>query len=64
LQRRQLVGYWDLTVFLDARNEVTGRRKAERYGVDPYLNEEDLLRWYEGKSIYLQAWDPIAKRRF
>lgn len=51
-------------MFLDARNEVTGRRKAERYGVDLDLNEEGSLRWYEGKSIYLQVCDPIAKRRF
>jgi uridine kinase len=54
LLRPELVGAWDLSVFLDVPVEVTAARLARRDGADPSA----LRRYVEAQRIYAAACAP------
>jgi uridine kinase len=58
LLRPQLIGFWDLTIYLEATFENARRRCAERDG-DAY-SEEWEARYIEGQRLYLKDCRPAT----
>jgi uridine kinase len=56
--RPELTGYWDLTIFLEARFEVSVRRSALRSGGPREVDAEENRRYVEGQQLYLRECDP------
>jgi uridine kinase len=61
LHRDELLGAWDLSVFLDAPFTETARRMAARDGTDPDPDHPRTRRYVQGQRLYYAACDP--KRR-
>lgn len=61
LQRDELVGAWDLAVWVDAPLEVTFARMAVRDGCPPDPADPTNARYVEGQRLYLCACDPVAR---
>jgi uridine kinase len=60
LHRPELVGYWDLSVFLDVPFEVSVPRGAARGYGNPDPGHPSNQRYVEGQRLYLRACDPAA----
>jgi uridine kinase len=61
LHCRELVQYWDYSVFLDSPFEVTVARMAERGGGSPDVDAAENHRYVEGQKIYLDECEPRSK---
>ncbi|GAB1692433.1 uridine kinase [Krasilnikovia sp. M28-CT-15] len=58
LHRDELVGAWDLSVFLDVPFSETARRMAARDGSHPDPEHESMNRYVEGQRRYFRACSP------
>jgi len=58
LNRPELRGLWDWSVWLDVPFDVTYARMAERDGCDPDPLAESNRRYYEGQFLYLRDAQP------
>ena len=58
LHRDELVGAWDVSVFLQVPFEVSVRRLSERDGSHPDPGHESMARYVEGQRIYLSSCRP------
>ena len=58
LHRRELLGYWDMTIFLDAPFEVTVRRMANRDGRPSRIDAVENARYVNGQKLYLRECRP------
>ena len=58
LLRPELLGYWDISFFLDAPFTTTIPRCAHRDGGSPDVNAVENLRYVEGQRLYLHQCDP------
>jgi uridine kinase len=58
LHREELVGAWDLSIFLDVPFEVTAKRMAARDGTIPDPQHASLRRYVEAQQLYFQACSP------
>jgi uridine kinase len=58
LHRDELVGRWDLSVFLDVPFAETARRMAERDGSNPDPEHPSMCRYIDGQRLYLTTCDP------
>ena len=58
LNREELAGAWDLSVYLDVPFEVTAPRMAQRDGIDPDVDDPRTRRYVEGQRLYFAAADP------
>jgi uridine kinase len=61
LHRDELVGRWELSVFLDAPFAVTVGRMAGRDGSHPDPDHPSLARYVGGQRLYFAACDPRAR---
>jgi uridine kinase len=61
LQRDELHGSWDLSVFLDVPFDVSVSRMAGRDGTVDDPAHPDQARYVEGQRIYLSACDPRSR---
>ena len=61
LLRPELLGYWDISCFLDAPFTTTIPRCAHRNGGSPDVNAVENRRYVEGQKLYLQQCDPKRK---
>lgn len=64
LHRDELVGRWDLSVFLDVPFAETARRMAQRDGTDPDPEHPSMRRYIGGQHHYLAACDPHRRATF
>jgi uridine kinase len=60
LNRPDLRGLWDWSVWLDVSFEVTFARMAERDGCDPDPEAPSNRRYRLGQQLYLDEADPVA----
>jgi len=60
LHRRELVSFWDATIYLDVPFEITVRRAAERDGWPPDVEAVENRRYVEGQRLYLRECNPPA----
>lgn len=60
LHRPELRAYWDLSVFLDVRFEVSIPRGAQRGEGSPDPLAPENRRYIEGQRLYLRECDPSA----
>ncbi|KQY57094.1 MULTISPECIES: AAA family ATPase [unclassified Nocardioides] len=60
LQRPELVGRWDLAVYLDVPPEVTVARMSERDGTPADLAHPDQQRYLRAQEIYRETCDPVG----
>ena len=58
VHRPELVSYWDFTIFLDARFDVTVPRSALRFSHSPDVGAEDNRRYVEGQKLYMEECGP------
>ena len=58
LHRDELLGTWDMSVFLDVPFAISVRRLAERDGTSPNPDDPSVRRYVEGQRIYLSACTP------
>lgn len=58
LQRPELRGHFDLTIFLDVPFETTIARQVVRDGADPDVEAASNRRWVGGQRIYLVECHP------
>lgn len=58
LHRDELVGVWDVSVFLDVPFAETARRMAARDGSSPHPEHPSLRRYVEGQRLYLSTCAP------
>ncbi|BFU44776.1 hypothetical protein KRMM14A1004_30130 [Krasilnikovia sp. MM14-A1004] len=58
LHRDELVGSWDMSVFLDVPFRVTARRMAGRDGSHPDPRHSSMRRYVEGQRLYFGACAP------
>ena len=58
LHRDELVGIWDVSVFLDVPFPETARRMSVRDGTDPDTAHPTMRRYVEGQRIYLRTCSP------
>jgi uridine kinase len=59
LLRAELLGYWDLTIFVDAPFNITVRRMSHRDGTSsPDPDAAENRRYVYGQRLYLQHCDP------
>ncbi|WP_229073392.1 AAA family ATPase [Actinoplanes sp. DH11] len=58
LHRNELVGAWDLSVFLDADFTETARRMAARDGTDPDPDHPGNRRYMDAQRMYFAACSP------
>ena len=65
LHRPELVGYWDYSIFLDVRFEISIaraiQRNAERVDSDNELRKQYHQRYIPGQRLYLDAHHPAEK---
>ena len=61
LLRPELLGYWDISCFLDAPFTTTIPRCARRDGGSPDVNAVENRRYVEGQKLYLDRCDPKRK---
>ena len=61
LQRPELRGHFDLTIFLDASFQETVARQVERDGGAPDVEAASNQRYVGGQRMYLEACDPRAR---
>ena len=61
LQREELRGLWELTIFLDAPFEVTVPRMAARDGSHPDPGHPSQARYVGGQRLYFAACDPHGR---
>lgn len=60
LNRPELRGIWNWSLWLDAPPEVTFARMAERDGADPDPNATSNARYLKGQQLYLREARPLA----
>ncbi len=60
LHRRELVSFWDATIYLDVPFEVTVSRAAERDGWPAEVEAVENRRYVEGQRLYLRECNPQA----
>ena len=58
VHRPELMPYWDFTIFLDARFDVTVPRNARRSGGSPDVEDKDNRRYVQGQRLYLKQCQP------
>jgi uridine kinase len=58
LNRDELRGYWDVSIFLDVPFEITTQRCAQRDGTVADYRHESNRRYVEGEMRYLQECRP------
>ncbi len=58
LHRPEVLGYWDLSLFLDAPFEVTVARAAARDHRSSEVNAIENRRYVEGQQLYLRTCAP------
>jgi uridine kinase len=58
LHRDELVGVWDVSVFLDVPFTETARRMSERDGTHPDPEHPSMRRYVEGQRLYLRTCVP------
>ena len=58
LHRDELIGTWDLSVFLDVPFAISVARMARRDGTSPDPDDTSVRRYVEGQRIYLAACRP------
>jgi uridine kinase len=56
--RPELSSYWDFSIFLDTRFEVSIPRTAQRGGGSPEVDVESNRRYVEGQRLYLAECEP------
>ncbi|MDM7830505.1 nucleoside/nucleotide kinase family protein [Cellulomonas edaphi] len=61
LHRDELVGAWDVSVFLDVPFEVTVARMAVRDGASPVVDDLTNARYVQAQRHYLRTCDPAAR---
>ena len=61
VHRPELVSYWDFTIFLDVRFDVTVPRNALRFGLSPSVVADDNRRYVEGQKLYLEECRPWSQ---
>jgi uridine kinase len=61
LHRRELLGYWDASVFLRTDFAVSNARCASRDGSSPDPAAPSNRRYVEGQRLYLRTCQPEAK---
>ena len=61
LQRAELAGAWDMTVFLDVPFTETARRMAARDGTVPDPAHPSMRRYVEAQRLYYAACDPQSQ---
>jgi uridine kinase len=60
LHRRELVSFWDATIYLDVPFEITVRRAAGRDGWPVNVEAVENRRYVEGQRLYLRECNPRA----
>jgi uridine kinase len=60
LHRRELVSFWDVTIYLDVPFEITVRRAAGRDGWPADVEAVENRRYLEGQRLYLRECNPQA----
>jgi len=60
LHRRELVSFWDATIYLEVPFEITVRRAAERDGWPADVEAVENRRYVEGQRLYLRECHPQA----
>ena len=58
LHRDELLGTWDMSIFLEVSFAISVRRLAERDGTSPNPDDPSVRRYVEGQRIYLAACTP------
>ena len=58
LHRDELLGTWDMSVFLDVPFTISVARMARRDGTSPDPGDPSIRRYVEGQRIYLAACKP------
>ena len=61
LHREELVGCWDLSVWLEAPYEVTCARMAVRDGTDPDPDHPSMFRYVGAQRLYRALAEPEAR---
>jgi uridine kinase len=61
LHRSELLGYWDLSIFLRTDFTVSAARRASRDGSSPDPAAPSNLRYVEGQRLYFQECQPETK---
>ena len=64
VHRPELLPYWDLTIFLDARFDVTIPLTAHRSGGSFDIEAEENRRYVQGQQFYLSECDPMSLATF
>lgn len=64
LHRDELVGSWDVSVFLDVSFAVTAARMAARNGSQPDPEHPSMQRYVEGQRLYFDATRPWAQATY
>ena len=58
VHRSELISYWDFSIFLETRFDVSIPRTAERGGGSPEVEAEENRRYVEGQRLYLHECAP------
>lgn len=61
LHRKELIRYWDYSVFIHADFHTTFRRMSRRDGCSPDPCDPANRRYYDGQMIYLRDCAPAGK---
>jgi uridine kinase len=61
LQRPELQGLFDLTIFIDAPFEETVRRSVARDGANPEVEHPSNRRYVAGQRLYLSRCEPRSR---
>ena len=61
MHRDELIGLWDLSVFLDVPFEVSVARMAGRDGRNPDPDHPSVARYVQGQRLYFEACAPWAR---
>ncbi|HJQ03051.1 MAG TPA: hypothetical protein VJ851_15760 [Jatrophihabitans sp.] len=64
LHRDELVGCWELSIYLDAPVDVTVRRLADRDGSSPDVDHPTLRRYLQAHQLYAAACTPADRADF
>jgi uridine kinase len=58
LHRKELVGAWDFSIFLDVPFDVAARRMAARDGTSPDPRHASMRRYVEAQKLYFRECTP------
>ena len=64
LHRPDLRQYWDLSIFLDVRFDVSAPRGAQRGTTSPDIHAPENRRYIEGQRLYLRECEPKRHATF